>query len=184
MVIIKNNYYLYIENLDDLNFNILKANKKINIIYRNSKNHNFQEIIKLRKKCKVKKFKFFVANNDVIAQKIKADGLYISAYNKKKYYTQLSKIGSAHNLREIDQKKRQNCKTIFFSRLFKTNYINKKNHLGVIKFNLLNLNINTNLIPLGGIKYHNLLKLNMVRCKGFAFLSGIKKKPVITNRLF
>jgi hypothetical protein len=54
----------------------------------------------------------------------------------------------------------------------------------VIKFNLLNLNINTNLIPLGGIKYHNLLKLNMVRCKGFAFLSAIKKKPAITNRLF
>jgi len=184
MVIIKNNYYLYIDNLDDLNFNILKPNKKINIIYRNSKNHDIQKIIKLRKKCKIKKFKFYVANNNILAHKIKADGLYISAYNKKKYYTKLPKIGSAHDLREINQKKKQNCKTIFFSRLFKTKYINKKNYLGVIKFNLLNLNINTNLIPLGGIKYQNLLKLNMVRCKGFAFLSAIKKKPVISNRLF
>ena len=184
MVIIKDNYYLYIENIDDLNFNILKQNKKINIIYRNLKNQNLQDIIKFRKKCSNKRFRFFVANNNILAQKAKADGLYISAYNKKKYYTQLPKIGSAHNLREISQKKKQGCKIIFFSRLFKTNYRNKKNYLGVTKFNLLNLNINANLIPLGGIKYQNLLKLNMIKCKGFALLSAIKKKPAISSRLF
>jgi len=184
MVIIKDNYYLYIENIDDLNFNILKTNKKINIIYRNYKNYNLKEVIKLRKKCKTNRFKFFVANNYMLAQKIKADGLYISACNKKEYYTRLPKIGSAHNLREISQKKKQGCKIIFFSRLFKTNYRNKKNYLGVTKFNLLNLNINANLIPLGGIKYQNLLKLNMIKCKGFALLSAIKKKPAISSRLF
>ncbi len=62
-----------------------------------------------------------------------ADGLYISAYNKKKYYINIPKIGSAHNLKEINEKIKQNCKTIIFSRLFKTNYKNKKSFLGVVK---------------------------------------------------
>jgi len=93
MIIIKNNYYLYIENLSDLNFNVLKPNKKINIIYRNLKNHDIQKIIKLRKKCKIKKFKFYVANNNILAHKIKADGLYISAYNKKNIIPNYQRLG-------------------------------------------------------------------------------------------
>ena len=35
MFIIKKNYYLYIENLTDLNINLLKTNQKIIIILRN-----------------------------------------------------------------------------------------------------------------------------------------------------
>ena len=31
-------------------------------------------------------------------------------------------IGSAHNLRELEIKKKQGCKIIIFSRLFETNY--------------------------------------------------------------
>ena len=36
MFIIKNNYYLYIENTKNVNFNYLKNCKKISIIYRNN----------------------------------------------------------------------------------------------------------------------------------------------------
>ena len=85
MVIIKKNYYLYIENLTDLNINLLKTNQKIIIILRNTKNNKITEIIKFRKKCKNKKIKFYVANNHKIVNVCKADGLYISAHNKKKY---------------------------------------------------------------------------------------------------
>ena len=70
------------------------------------------------------------------------------------------------------------------SRLFKTNYKNKKDFIGIVKFNLLKINIKKNILPLGGINNNNLLKLNMVNCNGFGLLSSIKKKPVITNRLF
>ena len=38
MFIIKNNYYLYIENTNDININKIKKNKKISIVYRNKKN--------------------------------------------------------------------------------------------------------------------------------------------------
>ena len=184
MIIIKNNYYIYIDNINDLNFNVLKVNKKINIIFRNYKNYKLKEIVKFKKNCKIKKFKFFIANEAGLAQSSKADGLYISAYNKKKYHNTLFKIGSAHNLKEINEKYNQNCRLIIFSRLFKTNYSNKKTHLGVLRFNLLNSKFKFNLIPLGGINYQNLLKLNMIKSNGFAILSAIKKKPVIANRLF
>lgn len=184
MFIIKNNYYLYIKNIKDLNIDDVKSNRKINIIYRNSKFKNIKEIIKFRNKCKVKKFKFFVANNEKIAKICRADGLYLSAYNKRKSYLNLEKIGSSHNLKEINEKIKQNCTTIIYSRLFKTHYKNKESYLGVNKFNFIKINMKKNIIPLGGINIRNLLKLNLVNCNGFAILSAVKKKPAISSRLF
>ena len=95
-----------------------------------------------------------------LAKKIKADGLYISAFNKN-IYMNIKLIGSAHNFKEINQKIRQRCKTIILSRLFKTNYKEKKDFYGILKFNLINQKYNLNLIPLGGINNYNLLKLNL-----------------------
>ena len=184
MVIIKKNYYLYIENIKDLNIDLLKKKNKFSVILRNFKNNKIKEIIKFRKKCKNNKIKFYIANNLKIVNACHADGLYISAHNKKKYFTNIIKIGAAHNIKEINEKIKQGCKEIIFSRLFKTNYTKKKSFLGVVKFNLLKHTCNKNIYPLGGINNENLLKLNMVKSSGFAFLSGIKKKPVISNRLF
>ena len=79
---------------------------------------------------------------------------------------------------------KQGCKIILLSKLFKVNYDEKSPFLGVIKFNNF-LNFNSNLIPLGGINLNNLNSLNMLKCKGFALMSEIKKKPAnIINRLF
>jgi thiamine monophosphate synthase len=184
MVIIKKNYYLYIENIEDLNLDKVASNKKIIIILRNNENNKLPEIKKYRLKCKRKKIKFYIANNAKIAKSCEADGLYISAYNKKKYYINIPKIGSAHNLKEINEKIYQKCEVIIFSRLFKTQYLFKKDYLGVVKFNLIVKNIGKKLIPLGGINNQNLLKLNIVKSDGFACLSAVKKKPAISSRLF
>ena len=184
MIIIKKKYYLYIENIKDLNIDLLKSNKKINIILRNIKNNEISEIIKFRRKCKTKQIKFYISNNLKAFNTCKADGLYISACNKKKYFANINKIGSAHNIKEINEKIQQGCKEIIFSRLFKTNYINKKSYFGVVKFNLLKLTFNKKIFPLGGINNKNLLKLNMINSDGFAVLSAVKKKPTITSRLF
>ena len=184
MIIIKKNYYLYIENIKDLNLDRLINKKKINIILRNIKNNKISEIKKLIQKCKSKNIKLYIANNAKIAKLCNANGLYISAYNKKKYHINIPKIGSAHNLREINEKIYQNCNTIIFSRLFKTQYRYKKTNLGVVRFNLINNSSNKRLVPLGGINSKNLLKLNMVNADSFAFMSAIKKKPAITSRLF
>ena len=184
MIIIKKKYYLFIENIKDLEIDLLKINKKINVILRNIKNNETSEIIKFRKKCKIKQIKFYIANNLITLSACKADGLYISAHNKKKYFPNINKIGSAHNIKEINEKIFQGCRVVIFSRLFETKYKDKKNYLDVIKFNLLIKKINKKIIPLGGINNQNLLKLNMINSEGFACLSAVKKKPAIASRLF
>ena len=126
-----------------------------------------------------------MANNYGLAKDCKADGLYLSSYNKKKFLTYgYDLIGSAHNFKEIYEKIKQGCNTVILSRLFKTSYNNKKNYMGILKFNLISKNYLIKLIPLGGINNENLLKLNMVDSKGFCLFSAIKKKPAISNRLF
>ena len=103
---------------------------------------------------------------------------------KSKKKTIKNVIGSAHNNKEIYMKLKQGCKQIVFSRLFETSYKDKKGHVGIIKFNLLN-NYSQCLVPLAGIKRHNLLKLNLITARSFAILSEIKKKPAkIISRLF
>ena len=79
---------------------------------------------------------------------------------------------------------KQGCKIILLSKLFEVNYDKKSPFLGVIRFNNF-LNMNKNLMPLGGINLNNLNHLNIVKCVGFALMSEIKKKPAnIINRLF
>jgi thiamine monophosphate synthase len=186
MFIIKNNYYLYIDNTHSIDLDAHRKNNKISIIYRNNGvAEGYTKLDKFRKKCRVKKFKFYVANDYNIAKYFKADGLYLSSYNKKIYPSQSRNlIGSAHNYKEIYQKIKQGCNTIILSRLFKTSYKNKKNDIGIVKFNLIVKNYLTKIAPLGGINNNNLLKLNLVNSDGLCLLSEIKKKPAISNRLF
>ena len=184
MFIIKEYYYLYIDNTKSINLELFKQNYKFTIIYRNSHyKENINEIIRFKKYCDIKKIKFYVANNYKLAKECKADGLYLSSHNKKIYHN-INTIGSAHTHKEINQKIKQKCEIILLSRLFKTTYLNKKDFYGVIKFNLIVKKYNVKIFPLGGIRYNNLLKLNLINSTGFAIMSEIKKKPAISNRLF
>tara|TARA_B100000780_G_scaffold277408_1_gene248048 strand:+ start:845 stop:1405 length:561 start_codon:yes stop_codon:yes gene_type:complete len=186
MFIIKSNYYLYIENTRNLDLNYIKNNKKISIIYRNNNiQENKEELNIFRKKCHIKGFKLYISNNVRLLKNCKADGLYLSSFNKKTYLDKrINLIGSAHSFKEINEKIKQGCKTIFLSRLFKTSYEDKKEHLDIVKFNLLTSKFRANIVPLGGIRSSNLNKLNLVNGNGLALFSEVKKKPVITNRLF
>ena len=186
MIIIKNIYYFYIENTKDIDLNNIKGCKKKIIIYRNNKTkENIERLKSFKKQCNKKGFKLYIANNLGIARACKANGLYLSSYNQKIYLNKsLDLIGSAHNFSEIYQKIKQGCKTVILSRLFKTSYNDNKKNLGVVKFNLIQKKYSIDLIPLGGINNSNLLKLNLVKSKGCASLSGVKKKPTITSRLF
>tara|TARA_B100000579_G_scaffold284163_1_gene235496 strand:+ start:2054 stop:2626 length:573 start_codon:yes stop_codon:yes gene_type:complete len=190
MFISKNNYYLYIENTKILNLSLIKKRNKFIIIYRNNnKQESINQLKRFKKECKKRSIKFYVANNLRTAIECKADGLYISSYNKKHYNVKYTKksleiIGSAHNLREICRKRNQGCKTIVLSRLFKTDYKNKSDYLGIIKFNLIKKIFKEKLVPLGGIRQKNLNSLRLVRSNSFAILSEVKKKPAIIRRLF
>ena len=190
MLILKKKYFLIIESIKDINLKNIKKHNKFTIIYRNQKkSEKLSDLLKFRKICKLKSIDFCIANNLKLAIILNADGIYLSAYNKS--FRALSRkksnyyiIGSAHTQKEIFMKIKQGCKIILLSKLFKVNYDEKSPFLGVIKFNNF-LNFNSNLIPLGGINLNNLNSLNMLKCKGFALMSEIKKKPAnIINRLF
>jgi len=191
MLLYKENYFLFTDNTTELNLNAIKIKNKFIVIYRNNgQTKNFSKLKRLRKECKKKFIKFYVANDTRLYSYLKADGLYISAHNKdlrlKAYNkSKIKNIGSAHNLREISLKIKQGCKTIVFSRLFETSYRKKSGHLGTVKFNLLTKIYNKQLIPLGGIRYNNLNKLKIINSNGLCILSELKKKPAkIINRLF
>ncbi len=191
MFINKKKYFLIIESIRDIDLSNLKLFNKFVIIYRNhNKIDNLNKLLDFRKKCKIKKIDFYVANNPGLMVLLKADGLYISSYSQSLKFLKFKKnqfkiIGSAHNIKEINLKNKQGCKYILTSRLFKTDYKNKIGYLGSVKFNLLNLMRNEDLVPLGGIKMFNLNKLNYVNSNSIALLSEIKKKPAkIFSRLF
>jgi thiamine monophosphate synthase len=190
MFMLKKKYYLIISSIKDINLDNIKKLGKFSIIYRNlTKPEKKIELLRFRKKCKLKSIGFYIANDLKLATYTSSDGIYLSSYNKSYKALNLRKlnihiIGSAHSKKEIYMKMKQGCEIILLSKLFIVDYDDKAPYLGVIKFNN-SLNFNKNLIPLGGIKLNNLNSLNMVNCKGFALLSEVKKKPTnIISRLF
>jgi len=190
MFAFKKKYYLFVESIKDINLSNIKKRHKFVIIYRNKKNNEkFDQLLIFRNICKRKHIYFYIANNFILARNLKADGLYISAYNHefKKPLVNNFKfkiIGSAHNIKEINIKKRQGCSRIIFSRLFKTSYQYKKGFLGVIKYNLMANLFKNQLTPLGGIRMSNLNGLKIVDCDAFCIFTEVKKKPAIIDRLF
>ncbi len=191
MFILKNKYFLIIENINDINLSDIKRYNKFLIIYRNNKNiNNIKDLLNFRKKCKLKFIKFFVANDLKLAIKLNADGIYLSSKNKEFKPLNVRRnnfdiIGSAHNSKEIYLKEKQQCKYILLSKLFTVDYDKKAYTLGPVKFNKFTQNSKNKLVPLGGIKLSNLNYLKIIKSEGFAVLSEIKKKPVkIINRLF
>ena len=186
----KNNYFLIIENIKDINLKSIKIRNKFSIVYRNNtKNYDFNDLQKFRRKCKLKAIKFYVANNRSLAVSLQSDGIYLSSKNKSLNIlnykrTNFEIIGSAHSFKEISLKKKQGCSYILLSKLFIVDYDKKAPYLGVLKFNNYS-KISKGLIPLGGIKMGNLNQLKSLPCSGFALLSEIKKKPTkIISRLF
>ena len=76
-------------------------------------------------------------------------------------------IGSAHSLKEIKIKEKQNVKEIFISSIFKKN----RNYLGFNKFNLISNFSTKEIIALGGISKKNIKLLSMTNSLGFAGIS-------------
>ena len=82
-------------------------------------------------------------------------------------------LGSAHNIKELNEKKKQGVDLIFIAPIFK---VKKKNSwLGVIKFNNLSKLNNYNSVALGGINSKNIRKIKILTCNGIGSISYIKK---------
>ena len=175
--------------LDQYNKNIFKNNSKnIGIIYRNYKSKKREvELNKIAKACKIKRYKLYVANNIKLAIKVKAEGVYIPAFNKTKKFLNLEKknieiLGSAHNQKEIKEKISQRCKAIFLSPTFSVK--KAKNYLGLHKFNFLSNSNKIKMYALGGINEKNINKLKILKTHGFGAIGLFKKKPAYKRPVF
>ena len=123
--------------------------------------------------------KLFLSNNFKLALNLRLDGAYIPAFNKSlshlnySLYKNFITIGSAHNIKEIRIKEKQNVEQIFLSPLFETN--KSKTKLGIIKFNNLSRQTNKPLVALGGISKKNIKQLKLINISGFAGISYFNK---------
>ena len=157
--------------------NIDKQDLNTTIIYRNyKKNYRIDEIMFLKNYCKKKKLKFLLSNNVKLSIKLSLDGAYIPSFNKNfshlgyTYKKSFILLGSAHNLKEIRIKEKQNVNKIFISSIFKKN----NNFLGIIKFNLLSKLSYREIIALGGISKDNFGLINLTKSAGVAGISFFK----------
>ena len=162
----------YFINKFDTNL-ISKQDKDTAIIYRNYKDYNFNDVLKLKKYCRKKNLKFLLSNDVGQAIKLYLDGAYIPSFNKNIRHLSYSKkknfliVGSAHNLKEIKIKEKQGCEMIIISSIFKKN----KNYLGLNKFKLISKLTDKKTIALGGLDKTNLKYLSLTNCSGFAGIS-------------
>jgi len=144
------------------------------IIYRNYKKKlSLVEIIKIRDYCKIKRLKFFLANNIKIALKLRLNGAYLPSFNKDLRHLcfevrdSFILLGSAHNVKEIRCKEVQNINLIFVSSVFKKN----KNYLGIYNFKKLKNLTQRKVVALGGISKINSKKIRLLDCDGFSGIS-------------
>ena len=165
--------YYFISKLETNNID--KLDNRTVVIYRNYNQqvHSKEVILNIKKYCKKKKIKFYIANDIKLAIKLDLDGAYIPSFNKStehlafSFNKKFSLIGSAHNIKEIRIKELQNVQRIFISSLFKKN----KNYLGVNKFKLISKYTKKKVVVLGGVSKENLNKLRLVHISEFAGIS-------------
>ena len=168
----KSKYY-FINKLNTKNID--KLDNLTTVIYRNYsvKNIDKKLIIEIKKYCKKKRIKFYLANNINLAINLNLDGAYIPSFNRdfKHLNYSLKKnfevIGSAHNLSEIKIKELQGVKKIVLSSLFKKN----KNYLGINKLKVLSKLTKKKAIVLGGISKKNIKKIKLLGISEFAGIS-------------
>ena len=119
-----------------------------------------------------------MANNIKLSIKLNLDGAYIPSFNKKfshlnyLYKKNFLLLGSAHNLKEIRIKEKQNVREIFLSSIFKKN----NNFLGINKYNLVSKLTNKKIIALGGVSKENMKLISITKSEGFAGISFFKTK--------
>ena len=166
------NKYYFINKFDTNNIN--NQDKQTVIIYRNYFSNIKEDLIlKIKNHCKKRKIKFYLSNNIKLALKFNLDGAYIPSFNKNtnhlaySYKKNFTLIGSAHNLKEIRIKEKQDVKKIFISSLFKKS----KNFLGINKYKILSNLTRTNVVALGGISKSNFKKLSFLDRSDFAGIS-------------
>ena len=171
-------FYCFVDKFDKSLINNLKNN--VSVIYRNySLKSHLETIKKIKEICKKRRLKFYLSNNIKLAMHLNLDGAYIPSFNKnlnfKSYNLKKNFIllGSAHSLKEIRIKEKQNVKFIFLSPIFENN--KSKKSLGIYKFINLKKLTKKNIVALGGIKTSNLNIIKKINISDIASISLFQK---------
>ena len=156
-----------------------QINNDVGIIFRNYNNGKKLETIKkLKQYCKKYGKKLFLSNDIKLAIRLNLNGVYIPAFNKniihKSYLLKkdFEILGSAHNINEINLKKRQGVTILFIAPVFKF----KKKILGIYGFLKLKEFSKSKCIALGGITKKNFKLLKLIKADGFAGIEYFTKK--------
>jgi len=176
-------YYIFVSELNEtIKKNLLKISKP-NIIlnFKILEESSLTLAKNIIKFCKTHQIPFYILNDVKIAKQLNANGIYVSANNKKIGLSLFSGIkfelvGSAHNQLEYFIKQKQNCKTIMLSPIFYNNKYSQNQILNPIKFNLMSLNWKTEICALGGITNENIKKIKITKTRSVGIKSWIYKK--------
>jgi thiamine-phosphate pyrophosphorylase len=186
-------YYIFVNELNEtIKKNILKISKP-NLIL-NFKIFEESSLILAKNIiifCKNHNIPFYILNDVKIAKQLNANGIFISATNRKIGLSLFSNIkfkliGSAHNQLEYFFKIRQNCKTIMLSPIFYNYKYSIYKILNPIRFNLICLSWETNIGALGGILKKNINKINLTKATNIgikSYVSEAKKNKKAHQRL-
>ena len=196
-----NRQFLIINNLNNEVKEKIKKFININIILYNFddqadgqlKIDNFNTVEAINY-CKKNQLPFYITDNFKLALQTKANGIFLSAKNKK-IIPKIQKlnfeiIGSAHNQIEYYFKKKQGCTLLMLSPIFFNKKYSENKILGPMKFNLMSSSWNNNLCALGGISSKTLSKIKLTRASSIAFVSLVLeaqiKKPAyfVSRRAF
>jgi thiamine monophosphate synthase len=175
-------YYVFLEELNDIFKKNIKKFKNINIIINinNINKSNLNKALTIIKFSKAYKIPFYIINNYQMSIKYNANGIFLSSDNRQlKRPLQLKKgfkiIGLAHNQLEYYKKREQFCKKIMVSPLF----YNAKYSINKI---LGTNNWKEKICALGGINSINIKKIRMTKARSLAGISFFQKKsPLLFN---
>jgi thiamine-phosphate pyrophosphorylase len=182
-------YYVFLEELNDIFKKNIRKFKNINIIINinNINKSNLNKALSIIKFSQAYKIPFYIINNYQMSIKYNADGVFLSSDNKQLRRPLLLKknfkiIGLAHNQLEYYKKKEQLCKNVMVSPLFYNSKYSINKILGINKFNLLTNSWKEKICALGGISSSNIKRLRMTKAKSFAGISFFQKKsPLLLN---
>jgi len=178
-------FYYITSSLDQVKIKNIKKFRDIGVIYKqeNDKSVDILNCYNLKNICKKYHIPFFVCDDFKLANKLDANGVFLSSLYKKPVNNSILRknfkiLGAAHCQFEYFLRARQQCDTIVFSPLFYNEKYSLNKILNVVKFNLITLNWSGKISAMGGIKYENIKKIQITNCDSISFIKFLENSKI------
>jgi len=154
-------FYYITSSLDQVKIKNIKKFQDIGVIYKqeNNKSVDIFDCYILKNICKKNQIPFFVCDDFKLANKLDANGVFLSSLYKKPVNNSILRKNP-----------------LFYNEKYSLNKI-----LSVVKFNLITLNWSGKISAMGGIKYENIKKIQITNCYSISFIKLLDdfkiKKP-------